>query len=215
MAEFTHLAFAYGILAAGWGLRRSQAGGPGGGAGAEVGRNDGPREYLRGGALFQCGEGRRASSRSWGANSTSARPRTIAPIRPSTPTTRTRRGPGLLRIQPPAGAGGERRGLSQPDPDYFGGVAAWVLSQAAGEQEVSGGKCEGADRVFRLPERGAVRRADGGALREGQGRGASSTRTSSGKGISISRFRTRGWSRRRRFTRTCSGWRRNWRFRWC
>jgi DNA polymerase-3 subunit alpha len=28
-----------------------------------------------------------------------------------------------------AGAGGERRGLSQPDPDHVGGFAAWLLSK--------------------------------------------------------------------------------------
>ena len=68
--------------------------------------------------------------------------------------------------------------------------------------------CQGADRLFRLPERRAVRGADGGPLREGQGRGASSIRTSSGGAISTWRFRTRGWRRRRRFRRTFSGWRR-------
>jgi len=44
-------------------------------------------------------------------------------------------------------------GVQEPDPDHFGGFALWVLSQAAGEQEVFGGTCGGADRLLRVPER--------------------------------------------------------------
>ena len=44
--------------------------------------------------------------------------------------------------------------------------------------------------------------------------GASSTRTSSAKAISFSRFRTRGWSWKRRSTPICSGWKKISTFRW-
>ena len=49
------------------------------------------------------------------------------------------------------------------------GEPAWVLSQAAGEQEISCGKCKRANRVFGVPERRGLRRTDGRPLREGQG----------------------------------------------
>ncbi len=107
------------------------------------------------------------------------------------------------RVQPPAGAGGKRGGLPEPDPADVGGEPERVLSQAAGEQEVSGGKCEGVDRIFRLPERRAVRGAgDENWTRRsiaGPRRWRGSTRTSSARGISSWRFRIRGWKRRRRF----------------
>ena len=67
------------------------------------------------------------------------------------------------REQSPAGAGRERRGLPQPGADYLGGLAARLLSQAAGEQALPGGELERADWLLRLPERRAVRGVDGRA----------------------------------------------------
>ena len=54
-----------------------------------------------------------------------------------------------------------------------------------------------------------------GQLREGQSRQPRSIRTSSGAATSISKFRTRGLRRSRRFRRICFVSRRNWTSRWC
>ncbi len=54
-------------------------------------------------------------------------------------------------VQPPAGAGGERGGVPEPGAADERGGAAWVLSQAAGIEGVSGEACAGADRIFGLP----------------------------------------------------------------
>ena len=69
------------------------------------------------------------------------------------------------RVQPPAGAGGKRRGLPQPDPHHVGSFAARVLPQAARVETLLGGALQGVDRLVRLPVRRAVRGADGRQLR--------------------------------------------------
>ena len=184
-----------------------QARGSRGGARAEVCRHDGPRKYLWSGAFFRRGQGKghqadprvRALRVQGGGSS---------------------RGDDERPVQPPAGAGRERRGLPESDPADIGGEPARVLPEAAGEQEVPCGTCEGADRFVGLPERrtvrGAGRREDGRRrpLPEGQSRGAAISKTSSAKGISSSRFRTRGWRKRERSARISTGWKRIWGFRW-
>ncbi len=118
------------------------------------------------------------------------------------------------RVQPPAGAGGKRGGLPEPDPADVGGEPERVLSQAAGEQEVSGGKLQGVDRHFRLPERRAVRGARKPTTMPRPFPSRSNIRTSSAKEISFSRFRTRVWNRRKTSAPSCFAWNASWAFRW-
>jgi DNA polymerase III subunit alpha len=75
--------------------------------------------------------------------------------------------------------------------------AARVLSQAAREQEVSGGTCEGADRVFRLPERRAVRGAAGGRYEKAAV--AQQYQDIFGKGNFFLEIQDQGLEQRRRF----------------
>ena len=73
---------------------------------------------------------------------------------------------------------------------------------------------EGPDRVLRLPERRALRAPGGRRVRKGAAAAAGNTRTSSARATSISKFRTRAWSRKKRFTRRSSVSSANSIFRW-
>ena len=85
---------------------------------------------------------------------------------------------GRRHLQPSAGAGGERRGISQPGEDHVGGVAAWLLLQAAREQEISGGALQGADWTFGLPEGRGCREPDGREVRRRRASGCTFTTSS-------------------------------------
>jgi hypothetical protein len=67
--------------------------------------------------------------------------------------------PSGRRLQPPAGAGGERRGLPEPGSHYVGGFAARFLPEAAHQQEISGGTCQRAWSGFRAAWRASFARS--------------------------------------------------------
>ena len=145
-------------------------------------------------------QARRASSRSSVANSTSAR-KTIT----------HRAHPARRRyLQPSAGAGGERRRLSQSGEDHVGSVSARLLLQAARQQEISGGTFQGIDRAFRMLEGRSGRASDGRQVRRGARGGAALTATFSARRISFSRFRTRAWRWSTASIPVCSGWKKIW-----
>ena len=146
-------------------------------------RHDRPRQYFWGRAFRQCRAQTCESSRSSAANFTSAR-KTI-----------THRAHSARRrhLQPSAGAGGKRRRLPQSGEDHLRGVAAWLLLQAAREQEVSGRALPRAHRPFGMPEGRSRRTVDGREIRSRPRCRGHVHATFSAKRISFSRFRIRAW----------------------